>query len=449
MAPAVLNIAALLALAAVAAGVWLARRQATQRWVLAGLLRAQEDAAAARQRATTRAAWMEVALESLPEGVLVADAALRVIHWNARYTALAGLPDDLLREGATLESLLRLSAEAGEFGLVDVDQEVAGQLALIARGPSAFPQLRHRPDGGIVEFHLSDLPGGGILMRCVDVTARQPGAAEPPAPSLTPSPTPAPAAPAPPAIPPRSRRCLVLLVEDMKVNQVVTATQLRREGHRVDVAESGAAALRLAATTSYDLVLMDLMMPGMSGYEAARGLRALPGPTGQVPIFALTANMGEEERARCLAAGMQGMLTKPVPAAALREVLQGAVPSPVADAPGSDLLDAARLAELRRELPAATLDTLCRQCLDDMAQRLASLATALAGGDADAIEHEAHALAGMAGSYGLGHMERQARAILAAARRRDLAAAHAAARGIDDAFSRSRTALLAWLSALA
>lgn len=432
-----LIIAAVLALAVVAVGVWLARCEATQRWALAGLLRAQEDAAAVRQRATARAAWMEAALQTQPEGVLVADAALRVIHWNARFAALTGLPDDLSREGATLESLLRLSAEAGEFGLVDVDQEVADQLALVARGPAAFPQLRHRPDGGIVEFHLTELPGGGILMRCTDVTARQPAAAPVPAATAPPAPR--------PSFPPRARRSLVLLVEDMKVNQVVTATQLRREGHRVDVAESGAAALRMAAATPYDLVLMDIMMPGMSGYDAARGLRALPGPAGQVPIYALTANTGEDERARCLAAGMQGMLTKPVPAAAMREVLQGAAPAAIAAPPNADLLDPARLAELRRELPVATLATLCRQCLDDKAHRLAGLASALSSGDADAIEHEAHALAGMSGSYALGRMEHQARAILAAASCRDLAAARTAARGIDDAFARSRAALLAWL----
>ncbi len=435
-----LILAAFLVLAALAAGVWLARREATQRWALAGLLRAQEDAAAARQRATARADWMEAALEQQPEGILVADAALRVIHWNAHFAALTGLPDDLPRDGATLGSLLRLSAEAGEFGLVDVDLEVASQLALLARGPAAFPQLRHRPDGAIVEVHLAELPGGGILLRCSDVTARQQAAGPATATAVA---TPPQAAPL--AFAPRPRRCLVLLVEDMKVNQVVTATQLRREGHRVDVAESGAAALRLATTTLYDLVLMDLMMPGMSGYDVARGLRALPGPAGRTPIFALTANMGEEERVRCLAAGMQGMLTKPVPAAALREVLLAAAPSPAVEPPVADVLDAARLAELRRELPAATLAILCRQCIDDMVQRLASLAAALEGGDAEAVEREAHALAGMAGSYALGHMERQARAILAAVRCRDLAAARAAAHGIDDAFSRSRTALLAWL----
>jgi CheY-like chemotaxis protein/PAS domain-containing protein/HPt (histidine-containing phosphotransfer) domain-containing protein len=426
---------------------WLAHRLHLLRREARHLAQARQEEATARQRAATRAAWLDTALEALEDGVLLADRDLRVIHWNHRFAELCGLPPDMPREGATLASLLRLGAEAGEFGLVDIDREVAGQLALVARGPAAFPQLRHRPDGAIVEVQLHALPGGAILLRCTDVTARH---RPPPAPAAAPPPAPARPAPPPPATQ-RPRRCLVLLVEDMKVNQMVTATQLRREGHRVDVAASGAEALAMAARTPYDLVLMDLMMPGMSGYEAARRLRDLSGLAGGVPIHALTANTGEEERARCLAAGMQGMLSKPVPAAALREVLQHGAPRaaapPAAPAPAADLLDTARLAELRRDLPAATLASLCRQCLEDMEQRLQALAAALAEGEAAGVEREAHALAGMAGSYGLALVERAARATLAAARRQDIAAARAAAAGLGEGFARSRASLLAWLPA--
>lgn len=424
---------------------WLAARLRATRRDLAAQARALAAEAAARQRAASRAAWLDAALEAAGDGMLIADAALRVIHWNRRFAVLSGLPDDMPRESATLASLLRLSAEAGEFGLVDVDQEVARQSALIASGPGAFPRLRHRPDGSIIEFTLNSIPGGGMLLRCTDVTTRHRPAPEAPAPAPPSLPPPIP--PSIPSLPSvaRPRRCLVLLVEDMQVNQVVTATQLRREGHRVDVASSGAEALHLAAQTPYDVVLMDLMMPGMSGYDAARRIRALAGPAGRAPIFALTANTGEAERARCLAAGMQGMMSKPVPAALLREALQhGTTTSLPSPPPADSLLDAARLAELRRDLPPAVLTTLCRQCLDDMRDRLAALETALAANSPEPVEREAHALAGMASSYGLARIETQARAILAPAHAGDMQTARTAARGIGDTFDQSRTALLAW-----
>jgi len=452
-----LELLALTATLLLGAVVWLAGRLAALRRELAVLARARAVESASRQLAAIRAVWLEVALEAGRDGVLIVDGGLLVVHWNRRFADLNGLPPDMPHEGSTLAGLLRLSAEAGEFGLVDVEREVAAQVALIEQGPGAFPRLRHRPDGSIVEFTLEKPPGGGLLLGCADVTARhRPAATAAPPPPATAAPPPA-AAPStatstgPSAAPtqppgPRARRCLVLLVEDMKVNQMVTATQLRREGHRVDVAASGAEALHLAATTPYDVVLMDLMMPGMSGYDAARRLRAMPSPTGRTPIFALTANTGEGERARCLAAGMQGMLSKPVPAALLRDALQhGAAATAPAIPPGDMLLDAARLAELRRDLPAAVLATLCRQCLDDMRDRLAALHKALAQQVAEPVEREAHALSGMAGSYGLARIERHARAILAPARAHDLAAARDAANGIIDAFDQSRAALLAWV----
>ena len=421
-----------------AAVAWLIRRLVAARRVIGGQAAALRSEVAARQRAASRAAWLDAGLEAGDEGVLIADAALRVVHWNRRFAALNGLPKDMPREGATLASLLRLSAEAGEFGLIDVDAEVAHQLALIGQGPGGFPRLRHRPDGGVVSFNLELIPDGGLLLRCSDVTSRHRPAIVAAVPTVV-----------PPVMPPvqvrRVRRCVVLLVEDMRVNQVVTATQLRREGHRVDVADSGVEALRLAAVTPYDVVLMDLMMPGMSGYEAAGRLRALPGLAGRTPIFALTANTGEEERGRCLAAGMQGMMSKPVPAAVLREALRHGSVTPMPAPPVVDgLLDSARLSELRRDLPPVVLATLCRQCLDDMGDRLGALDAALLGDGTEAVEREAHALAGMASSYGLARIEGKARAIMLAARAGNMAVAREAARGIGDAFEQSRSALLVW-----
>jgi CheY-like chemotaxis protein len=114
---------------------------------------------------------------------------------------------------------------------------------------------------------------------------------------------------------PRTR---VLLVEDILANQLVTATLLRREGHMVDIAGNGEAALHAVAMRPYDMVFMDIFMPGMSGLEVARRIRAMPPAAGTVPILALTANVSSDDQAMCREAGMNGLLAKPV---ALPELL--------------------------------------------------------------------------------------------------------------------------------
>jgi PAS domain S-box-containing protein len=112
----------------------------------------------------------------------------------------------------------------------------------------------------------------------------------------------------------------ILLVDDEPVNREVTQELLSRVVERVDVAAGGAEAVRLASQQTYDLVLMDLQMPGMDGLEATRLIRA--GRTGPKPaIVAVTANAFAEDKARCLAAGMDGFLAKPFDAEALFAVV--------------------------------------------------------------------------------------------------------------------------------
>lgn len=103
----------------------------------------------------------------------------------------------------------------------------------------------------------------------------------------------------------------VLLVEDYAVSEFVISRVLRNAGCDVESAATGEEALAAATRGRFDLVLMDLQMPGMDGFATARALRALPGYAG-VPIVALTAHTEEQYRAAADAAGMQGFLTKPV-----------------------------------------------------------------------------------------------------------------------------------------
>lgn len=108
----------------------------------------------------------------------------------------------------------------------------------------------------------------------------------------------------------RSRR--ILLVEDNEVAQRIFSHVLRRGNYDVEWAASGDAALSAAEHATYDLILMDLQMPGLDGIEATKAIRQLPRYR-QTPIIALTANSADEHRRMCLAAGMQGFLLKPVP----------------------------------------------------------------------------------------------------------------------------------------
>ncbi len=117
------------------------------------------------------------------------------------------------------------------------------------------------------------------------------------------------------------RRGHVLVAEDNIVNQKVIVAMLRKLGYTSDVVENGAGAVaRLQGGEAYDLVLMDCQMPTMDGFEATRAIRHDPG-RGELPIVALTAHALNQERERCLAAGMNDYLAKPVSLKVLEKTL--------------------------------------------------------------------------------------------------------------------------------
>ena len=115
---------------------------------------------------------------------------------------------------------------------------------------------------------------------------------------------------------PPQRRLRVLVADDVPANLAVARALLELAGHAVDCVADGALALQALAATAparrFDLVLMDVMMPGMDGLEATRRIRALPGAAGQVPILAVTASAFAEDIDACRAAGMDAHLAKPI-----------------------------------------------------------------------------------------------------------------------------------------
>jgi signal transduction histidine kinase/FixJ family two-component response regulator len=115
--------------------------------------------------------------------------------------------------------------------------------------------------------------------------------------------------------------CRILLVEDNEINRRIASAMLSGLGYSADTAADGFHALDAVARTQYDLILMDCQMPGMDGFEATRKLRQSETNGRRVPIVALTANAMAEDRDRCLAAGMDDYLAKPLRPGILRDTL--------------------------------------------------------------------------------------------------------------------------------
>ncbi|MGZ8901068.1 MAG: response regulator, partial [Limisphaerales bacterium] len=121
---------------------------------------------------------------------------------------------------------------------------------------------------------------------------------------------------------PRSGSTRILLAEDNIVNQRVAQKQLAKLGYAVDVAANGVQVLEAIACSRYDIILMDCQMPEMDGYEATRRIRQLPHSLGRLCIIAMTANSMQGDREKCLEAGMDDYISKPVKMEDLRAAIE-------------------------------------------------------------------------------------------------------------------------------
>ena len=206
----------------------------------------------------------------------------------------------------------------------------------------------------------------------------------------------------------------VLLADDNPVNQDMVVFMLEGAGHRVEVVSTGIEAVEaVAGDHDFDVVLMDAEMPKMDGLEATRTIRRREKPTGRrVPIIAMTAHAMKGDRQRCLHAGMDAYLTKPVRSETLLQVLSsvaggtaaGIVPEtkqPAADVSPDAVMDidsALKLAKGRKNL----LGRVAGVFLDDYPNVMNSIRGAVANDDYDAVRLAAHRLKGSLGTFAAG-----------------------------------------------
>ncbi len=199
----------------------------------------------------------------------------------------------------------------------------------------------------------------------------------------------------------------ILLTEDNPVNQKVTLLQLRNLGYEADLAKDGAEAIRMLRNSPYDVILMDCQMPVMDGLAATREIRrSYPHP---VRIIAMTANAMQEDRERCLDAGMDAFLSKPVRAADLGQVLQSCkplgvacTPAPAADSP--DTVDAPVNLERLLEITghdAEMFHQIVHEYLDQAGEILSALVLAIEDRDASELRELAHKLCGSSDACGM------------------------------------------------
>ncbi len=253
----------------------------------------------------------------------------------------------------------------------------------------------------------------------------------------------------------------ILLVEDNTINQEVATLMLQGFGCQVDVADNGVKALEAVASTDYDLILMDCNMPEMDGLEATRWLRQHEEETlHHLPVIALTANAMQEDRERCLAAGMDDFLSKPFEQDQLRAILrcwlhQDAVvfaPTPATEKAVEPATGGLYKGVLDREV-IEQIQTLQRPGKPDLVKKLTAmylnntppmlrrLDEALTANDAETLYQAAHALKSSSVHLGVKSVTGLAKALEMRAKKQSLEGAGELIAALDQAYADVKEAL--------
>jgi two-component system sensor histidine kinase/response regulator len=257
----------------------------------------------------------------------------------------------------------------------------------------------------------------------------------PPAPADEPAPAPPPAQEQP------TRPLRVLLAEDNTVNQKLALRLLQRRGHQVTLATDGREVLQALDHAAFDLVLMDVQMPNMSGFECAAAIRQVEKLSGtHLPIIAMTAHAMAGDRERCLEAGMDDYVSKPISPHTLFDAIDrvmGHAPpaAPAAAADEDKVFDmdsALGRIDGDRELLLEVVSLFRREC----PKMIADLRDAIARCDASTLEREAHKFKGALGALSAQPAAEAARKLELIAHRGDLAEATEACRLLEAELTR-------------
>ncbi len=351
----------------------------------------------------------------------------------------------LRSEGATVTAVPAEGSlpERGPFDLLVVDTARG-----IERGIRTIRELREalgETVPAILLLPLGHRPGDGLPERTAVVTkpARRGRLLEAARRILLGGEAPAVSPAGPSSRMSASRPLRILLAEDNPVNRKVATMMLEQLGHRVETVSSGPEVVEATRSGQYDVILMDVELPGFSGLEATRRIRAMT--LVNLPyIVAMTGHALPADRERCLAAGMDEFLPKPVVLEELRAVLNRA---PV---PSRHEEQAAETRQIivdpdRIEMISAVTPGLLRQLVElfsaDAPERIEAIATAIEAGNLHEVAQSAHQLKGAAANMGARELERLACDVenLARTGQRDRLAGVAGL--LHEAFEAARTAL--------
>jgi two-component system sensor histidine kinase/response regulator len=233
----------------------------------------------------------------------------------------------------------------------------------------------------------------------------------------------------------------ILVAEDNPVNQALMRRLLEKEGHSASSARHGGEAVALVTTGRFDVVFMDVQMPEMDGFAATAAIRQREQVLGgHLPIIAMTAHALKGDRERCLAAGMDGYIAKPVSIAAIQAELQRLVAQPDSVAPDPPAWDYQQ-ARARTAEDEVLLREIVRIFLEESPRLLEKIKLGLVERDGGGLERAAHSLKGQIRCLAAAEAQSAAEKLEERARVRDFAGAAKALSELDEAMARLESQL--------